>query len=102
MKTLDEVITGLEVCSNGQGCENCPYAVYDEDGFEQYLDCEKMNTDALHYLKALRYAKTTLEAEKERYQEAVKNCEEAENKYKMLSGKLDGFPTADVRKNLRY
>ena len=45
---------------------------------------EAVKTDCIHYLKELRYAKTTLEAEKERYQEAVKNCELAENRYKQM------------------
>ena len=54
MKTLDEVIKGLDVCLNGKGCENCPYAVYDKDGFGEHFDCVKMQTDALHYLKHLQ------------------------------------------------
>ena len=54
MKTLDEVITALDVCTNGKGCENCPYAVYDEDGFEEYTECEKLKTDALRYLLEYR------------------------------------------------
>lgn len=93
MKTLDEVIEAQERCATYPNCHFC------------FLHagpvCEWIQ-DALHYLKAFRDAKDALEAEKDRYAEAVKNCEEAENKYKMLSGKLDGFPTADIRKMLRY
>ena len=59
MKTLDEVITSLDVCINGKGCKNCPYAVYDEDEFEEYTECEKQRVDALHYLKEYqRYQNT--------------------------------------------
>ena len=59
MKTLDEVITELE----------------DEGVFP----------DALHYLQTYRADKLeweqTRQANEERYQEAVKNCERAENKF---------------------
>ena len=41
-------------------------------------------TDALHYLQAFRDAKDTLEREKDRYAEAVRNCDKAEAKYTML------------------
>ena len=51
MKTLDEVIKAFDICTNSKGCKNCPYAVYDEDGFEMYLECSKKDTDALQYLK---------------------------------------------------
>ena len=54
MKTLDEVITAIDVCSHGKGCENCCYRVVDEDGFEMYLDCPKKDEDALQYLKDYR------------------------------------------------
>ena len=54
MKTLDEVITALDICTNGKGCENCPYEVYDENGFEEYTGCEKLKTNALHYLREYR------------------------------------------------
>lgn len=65
MKTLDEVITELE----------------DEGLFP----------DALHYLRTYRenqqtYEENSRKAEeaRERYLEAVRNCEQAENKYKRL------------------
>ena len=65
MKTLDEVIKALEICTNGKGCESgCPYAIYDEDGFEDHLECESMETDALHYLK-------TIETTENLYHDAV-------------------------------
>ena len=99
MKTLNEVIKALEEL--GDFVAECNYcsAEYCNKSYE-FDKC--YSGEALHYLKAFRDAKNTLEREKDRYREAVKNCEEAENKYKMLSGKLEGFPTADVRKNLRY
>ena len=54
MKTLDQVITSLDVCINSKGCKNCHYAVYDEDEFEEYTECKKQKVDALHYLKHLQ------------------------------------------------
>lgn len=68
MKTLDEVITELE----------------DEGVFP----------DALHYLQTYRADKLeweqTRQANEERYQEAVKNCEQAENKYRQLQRDFGG------------
>ncbi len=75
MKTLDEVIDIMEH----------PLYGADEDFAEI---AEDDIADALHYLKALRDAKDTLEAEKDRYAEAVKNCERAENKYRKLAQNL--------------
>lgn len=67
MKTLDEVITELE----------------DEGVFP----------DALHYLQTYRADKLeweqTRQANEERYQEAVKNCERAENKFIARLKELD-------------
>ena len=51
MKTLDEVIKAIDVCTNGKGCKYCCYRVVDEDGFEMYLDCPSKDKDALQYLK---------------------------------------------------
>ena len=70
MKTLDEVIAELE----------------DEGLF----------ADALHYLKAFRYAKDTLELEKDRYREAVRNCEEAELKYRKLAQSLGEVGNTEI------
>ena len=50
MKSLDDVIKSFDVCMNARGCRNCPYAVYDEDGFEEYLECSKQEEDAFSYL----------------------------------------------------
>jgi hypothetical protein len=61
MMTLDEVIIGIK---------------------EQMGLGDPVLIDALHYLKAFRDAKDALEREKDRYAEAVKNCERAENIYK--------------------
>ena len=38
--------------------------------------------DALFYLRAFRDAENAVEEEKKRYQEAIKNCEQTENKYR--------------------
>lgn len=67
MRTLNEVIEAIEVCR------------------DSYVAGKIIKSDALHYLKAFRDAKDTLEREKDRYAEAVKNCERAENKYKKLT-----------------
>ena len=85
MKTLDEVIKALEICTSDRGgCEECPYDP----------DCkpDRKWDDALHYLKEYRMQlddivakRKKLESEMNRYQEAVKNCEEAENKYRQLA-----------------
>lgn len=63
MKTLDEVIVELE----------------DEGVF----------ADALYYLREYRAEKATLEITKENYQDAIANCEKAENKFKTALKKLD-------------
>lgn len=78
MKTLDEVIKALEWCidDSHDDCEGCPY----DTG--EVTDCHDRNADALHYLKAFQDAKDTLEREKDRYAEAVRNCEQAEGIYK--------------------
>lgn len=85
MKTLEDIIEALENCLIDP-CPDCTMYINGECQKDKY---------ALKYLKEYQ-------AQKDNYQEAVKNCEEAENKYKMLSGKLEGFPTADISKNLRY
>ena len=105
MKTLDEVMHALEVCTSGY-CSNhdgdCPYLGHYKCNEEQ------RKLDALHYLQEYRMLKDdivakrkTLEAEIDRYQEAVKKCEEAENKYRMLNGELEGFPS-NMRMNIRW
>ena len=54
MKTLDEVITALDVCTQSKGCKLCPYSIYDEDGFNLYDDCPSMENDALQWLKGYK------------------------------------------------
>ena len=82
MRTLDEVIKAMEMCTTSpeddEMCPGCPYA--DADGNPECVGRDK--DDALHYLKAFRDAKDTLVREKDRYAEAVKNCERAEGIYK--------------------
>ena len=70
-------------------CAGCPYD--GEDG-----GCHQRNLDALHYLKAFRYAKDTLELEKDRYREAVRNCEEAELKYRKLAQSLGEVGNTEI------
>lgn len=81
MKTLDEVIKALEICI-GYNCSDAEHDVCPYFG-ESDMGCIKEpEKDALHYLKAFQDAKDTLEREKDRYAEAIKNCERAENIYK--------------------
>lgn len=102
MQTLDEVIKMLEDAIDATDAD-CPMMILVEGDA----------TDVLHYLKEYQSVKVVLEfkkrqydemiekvmkqgqereaccqAEITRYQEAVKNCEEAENKYRQLSEEL--------------
>lgn len=77
MKTLEEVIEAERHCI-GNGCRGCPYDIVTYGG-----SCE-CNEDVLHYLEAFRDAKNSLDTERDRYAEAVRNCEIAENKYREL------------------
>ena len=59
MKTLDEVIKALEMCTTSpeddEMCPGCPYA--DEDGIPECVGRDK--DDALHYLKEYQEVKNT-------------------------------------------
>ena len=77
MKTLDEVIKAFEQCKDDK-CYECAY----HEKVHADSCITKRKSDALHYLRAFRDAKDTLEREKDKYAEAVKNCERAENIYK--------------------
>ena len=95
---MDEVITALEMCTADKciclsGC-SYSYLAAGEDSCE-YHAIPAMQTDALYYLKDYRMLaadfaekRKDLEAEKARYQEAIRNCEAAENKYHQLSEEL--------------
>ena len=84
MKTLDEVIDALERCYTPHvfDCKGCPY---EDDDSEVECRSDDRDTDVLNYLKTYRADKLeweqTREANEERYQEAVRNCERAENKF---------------------
>ena len=101
MKTLDEVIVALEVCTSSY-CSHpkygdCPYI---DDKYD--CDTRQRKLDALHYLKEYKIKRDRIMAQAQacddsekrlqdeitRYQEAVKNCEVAENKYKRLYEEL--------------
>ena len=88
MKTLDEVIDDLKMRSRLVICTR------PKDDY-WVVPIETIQ-DALHYLIDFRYAKDVLELEKDRYAEAVKNCEAAELKYRQLSGEL-GINLAELR-----
>lgn len=98
MKTLEDIIEALENCLIDP-CPDCTMYINGECQKDKY---------ALKYLKEYQEKKVSivkqiedLEREKYRYQEAVKNCEEAESKYRMLKGELEGFPS-NTRMNIRW
>lgn len=85
MRTLDEVIKEMTDCiEQDLDCSEC----------ESFVSCagrpwRAFDNDVLHYLQEYRAAQQNLtdetqrtHAEHESYQEAVKNCELAENRYK--------------------
>ena len=96
MKTLDEVIQAVDYCRFSSDCNPCPY--------RESKSCarEKM-TDTLHYLQGYRMLvndfaekRQELEDEKARYQEAVRNCEAAELKYRKLVQSLGEVGNAEI------
>ena len=55
MKTLDEVIKALEICSTDDDpCDKCPYTEFDKNGVWACSMCGDFAEDALHYLKEYR------------------------------------------------
>lgn len=98
MKTLDEVIKALET-------DPVPMAFTDRLAVH-----EDIMTDALHHLNKYRMTlddivakRKALEDEIARYQEAVKNCKEAENKYRKAEQDalkaLDDWASRPVEEN---
>lgn len=88
MKTLDEVITALEMCTADKCVcvSGCPYSyLADGDDGCEYHAIPAMQRDALYYLKNYRDTKAWLDLEKQNYAEAVKNCERAEAKYTQMT-----------------
>ena len=80
MKTLDEVIHGIE-CQN---CTNCAY--YDDsDPYPcQYEECQK---DALHYLKAYKDDRNDLSALRAFWKEQHENPPLTWDELKQMEGK---------------
>ena len=62
MKTLDEVIKALEICTESHGCIGCPYLAGNDK------KCEKQDADALHYLK-MYHSDMQMYAENQKYWE---------------------------------
>lgn len=102
---------GQEAGCPNDGAESVPDALHYLKEYRMQLDDIVAKRKVLEY-KTAQYElmcetvqkqgqehEDRLQAEIARYMDAVKSCEQAENKYKMLSGKLEGFPTAD---NLNY
>ena len=56
MKTLNEVIKTLELCSmDDNPCDKCPYTEFDKNGEWACSMCGDFAQDELHYLKELRH-----------------------------------------------
>ena len=77
MKTLDEVIEALDICWHvgNIDCTLCPY--YTDNSW-----CDEKDADVIYYLQEYRDKRHELDIQIANYQEAVKNCELAENRYK--------------------
>ena len=96
MKTIDEVIRSFELSCGKKDCGQCPY---DDECLDHHVcECYERMADALHYLKEYRMQlddivakRQALEAEKDRYAEAVRNCEQAENKYRKMEDELNNI-----------
>ena len=59
MKTIDEVIKALELCSTDDDpCDKCPYTEFDKNGVWACSMCGDFAEDALHYLKEYRTTQT--------------------------------------------
>lgn len=106
MKTLDEVIKAYELSCGKKDCSQCPY---NDECLDHFVcECYERNDDVLHYLMEYRMQLDDIVAKRKKlakeidnYQDAVKKCEEAENKYRMLKGELEGFPS-NTRMNIRW
>ena len=62
MKTLNEVIKTLELCSmDDNPCDKCPYTEFDKNGEWACSMCGDFAQDELHYLKEYRRKKAELE-----------------------------------------
>lgn len=108
MKTLDEVIKAYELSCGKKDCSQCPY---DDECLDHFVcECYERMDDTFHYLKEYRMMmddivakRKKLEAEIDRYQEAVRNCEEAENKYRKAEQEalkaLDDWASRPVEEN---
>ena len=95
MTTLEDVIKALAMCDTGADCRECPYFGDDRE------DLTQLRRDALEYLymyqgtlrvidcvdklrREFEEARDKHIREIARYQEAIQNCEAAENKYKAI------------------
>lgn len=115
MKTLDEVIYAYEQCASEDlmsGCGKCVYKKIRHGGCKL-----SRNDDALHYLKEYKIKRERIMAKAQdcedtekrlqeeiaRYQEAVRNCEQAENKYRKAEQDalkaLDDWASRPVEEN---
>ena len=84
MKTIDEVIESLEICSQMDAdCQKC----LDHATAKGW--CEEKDRDALHYLQEYRAEKASIDILRGNYEDAIKNCEKAENKFIAALKRLD-------------
>ena len=93
MKTLDEVIKGMEDCQNMiVDCEHgCPMLREGEP------ECDKEQL-ALHYLKEYRDHQQRLLTLCDNYGDAISNCHQAENKYRKMEDELNAIRREFVEK----
>ena len=97
MKTLDEVIKACEQCYGKYiDCDECLYTEVNAEGVTICAK-DRLEDDSLFYLREYRDKQHDLDIriadskrafaqlgeENQRYQEAIKNCERVENKYRI-------------------
>ena len=81
MKSLDEVIKALEICSSHLRCmDGCPY-------YRNECPLYEMEKDALHYLKAFREMEDELNDIRREYIEQMKNQPLTWDELRQMEGK---------------
>lgn len=100
MKTLDEVIKAMEMCTtcpeDDEMCPGCPYA--DKSGNPQCVGQDK--EDALHYLKEYKERKESLRYWSEKAISEQQNLADAYMLYKMENEKDNNSLTWDELKSM--
>ena len=92
MKTLDEVIEALEICSQIDAeCEKCPYKSTAKGW------CEEKDRDALHYLKAYKDDKDDLTAHRAYWKEQHENNALTWDELQKMKGKAVWIETDNAK-----